>query len=128
MNGCIVSTNGSASSLRTALHRLYERLCIVSTNGCIVSMSGSATALQRLYERLYDGSTTAHTVAHTIVGINGSASSLQTVLQQLYKYSTNGPTNGSMAALYRLYERPCIVSTNNSTNGSTNGSAAPQTA
>jgi len=64
--------------------------------------------------RLYDGSTTAHTVAHTIVRTNGSASSLRAALHRLYERFCNGST-----ALHRLYERLCIVSTNDPTNGST---------
>ena len=108
-------TARSASYLRTALHRLYERLHRLHERLC----NGSATALQRLYawlferlyerlferlyERLYDGST----IAHTMVSANGSASSLRrltiartvaynrlydgsaTVLQQLYNGSAS---------------------------------------
>ena len=58
----IVRTNGSTSSLQTALHHLYEWLYERLTNG-------SATALQRLYNGLINSSTTA----------------LQMALQRLYK-------------------------------------------
>ena len=72
----IVCTTGSTSSLRTALHnlyeRLYERLCNGSATALRRPCNGSTTALQRLYKWLYKGST------------NGSI----TALQWLYKWST----------------------------------------
>jgi hypothetical protein len=118
---------------RTALHRLCERLCIVSTTG---STSSLRPALRRLY--------IVHRVAYTsydwlcIVFTHGSTiahtlpiqSSDECLHYRLYNSSTNdsanGSTiahtivhmNGSTTALPRLYRG----STNGSTDGSTNGS------
>ena len=120
---CIVSTDGSALSRRTALHRLYERLyerlydgpatalqrlCNGSTNGSLDgftngslngstngSMNGSTTTLRRLY----DGST----IAYTIVSANGSALSQPTALHRLDEQLCIVSINGSASSNERLY-------------------------
>ena len=100
MNG---STDGSASSRPTALHRLDRRLCTVSMNGSTLSRRTALHRLykrlyERLYERLYNGSAITRIVAHTIVRTTGSASSVQMALYHLYVVSTNGPASSLRTA------------------------------
>ena len=62
----IVSTNGSALSLRTALHHLYERLCNGSTTALQRLCNGSTMALQRPYNGSTDGSINGSTNSFTM--------------------------------------------------------------
>jgi len=90
----------SKTSLRTALHRVYER-----------SASCLRTALHRVYGRPCIVSTTTLPLPYSRPTI------VRTVLHRLLR-----------TALHRLYERPCIVSTNgsaSSTNGSTTAPRSP---
>jgi hypothetical protein len=107
------------STVRMALHRLYERPCIVSINGPASSLQ---TALYRLYERLYDGSTTAlqrfydtHSIVRTnvstIVPTDGSAMALQQLNKRLYKWLYlklyQSSTRALLKALPKLYLKLC---------------------
>jgi hypothetical protein len=65
-------TARSASSLRAAPHRLYERPCIVFTNGPASSLRTALHRLRTALRRLYDGSTIAYTIVYT----NGSTTTL----------------------------------------------------
>jgi hypothetical protein len=114
----IVRTNGFASSLRTALHRL-RRLCIVSTTALYRLYDGSTSSLRRLYHCLYNRPYNRPYQRLCIVSTNGptnsSASSLRTALRRLCTVSTNGSAPCLRPALHRLYDRLCIVSTTSST-------------
>ena len=100
MNG---STDGFAWSRPTALHRLDERLYIISTNGSASSLRTAVrtavrTTLRTVLQRLYDSMTTLRRLC---VVYGGSTWSLRRLYHCPYSRTYNRP-----------YERLCIVSTN----------------